>query len=298
MEKTDKIYSFIIPHHNCPNLLYRLLDTIPQRDDIEIIVVDDNSDADKVPVITRSDVQLILIPASESKGAGHARNVGLDHATGKWLLFADSDDYYEDGFLDKLDACILDDAVDIVFFSAHMNYIPGATASCSPNVLDLAIQRFKSSKEKLRDIRRLVMSTNVPWNKMYNRDFILRNGVRYEEIPKGNDAWFVVYAGSKATSVKVLDDRLYYYVHNPNGITNSKRVIEQVRPAMLSCIRLNKLRFKYGLYEQLNTKGVLKSRFIKDFGRYEYYRWILYKLIHDYTTIPSYLYGVWFKIRK
>ena len=95
MEKTKKIYSFIIPHHNCPNLLYRLLDTIPQREDIEIIVVDDNSDADKVPLINRNDVQLFLIPASESKGAGHARNIGLDHAKGKWLLFADSDDYYE-----------------------------------------------------------------------------------------------------------------------------------------------------------------------------------------------------------
>lgn len=291
-------YSFIIPHLNGPDLLNRLLESIPQRDDVEIIVVDDNSDEDKKPSITRKDVQLIFLSQVESKGAGHARNVGLDKARGKWLLFADSDDFYEDGFLDKLDACILDDVVDIVFFSAHINYIIGSKPSCSPNVMDLSIQRFKSSRGKLRDIRRLVMSTNVPWNKMYNHDFILRNGVRYEEIPKGNDAWFVVYAGSKAISVKVLDDRLYYYVHNPNGITNSKRVLEQVRPAMLSCIRLNKLRFKYGFYEQLNTNGVRKARFIKDFGRYEYYRWIFYKLIHDYTTIPSYLYRVWFKIRK
>ena len=34
-------YSFIIPHHNCPKQLNRLLDSIPQREDIEIIVVDD-----------------------------------------------------------------------------------------------------------------------------------------------------------------------------------------------------------------------------------------------------------------
>ena len=42
-------YSFIIPHKNCPNLLQRCVDSIPERDDVQVIVVDDNSDADKKP---------------------------------------------------------------------------------------------------------------------------------------------------------------------------------------------------------------------------------------------------------
>ena len=33
-------YSVIIPHHNCPDLLSRLIDSIPDRDDIQIVVVD------------------------------------------------------------------------------------------------------------------------------------------------------------------------------------------------------------------------------------------------------------------
>ena len=41
-------YSFIIPHKNIPDLLQRCLDSIPRREDIQIIVVDDNSDLDKV----------------------------------------------------------------------------------------------------------------------------------------------------------------------------------------------------------------------------------------------------------
>ena len=51
-------YSFVIPHHNSPTLLNRCLDSIPQREDIEIIVVDDNSDADKKPQEDRPDVKL------------------------------------------------------------------------------------------------------------------------------------------------------------------------------------------------------------------------------------------------
>ena len=41
-------YSIIIPHKNTPSLLQRCLDSIPQRSDIEIIIVDDNSDEQKV----------------------------------------------------------------------------------------------------------------------------------------------------------------------------------------------------------------------------------------------------------
>jgi glycosyltransferase involved in cell wall biosynthesis len=52
-------YSFIIPHHNSPKLLERCLNSIPQRDDIEIIVVDDNSDKEKKAYSDRRDVRII-----------------------------------------------------------------------------------------------------------------------------------------------------------------------------------------------------------------------------------------------
>lgn len=41
-------YSIIIPHYNIPELLQRCLDSIPERDDVQVIVVDDNSDSSKV----------------------------------------------------------------------------------------------------------------------------------------------------------------------------------------------------------------------------------------------------------
>lgn len=50
------VYSFIIPHKNCPVLLNRCLDSIPIRDDVQIIVVDDNSDVDKKLTLSRQDI--------------------------------------------------------------------------------------------------------------------------------------------------------------------------------------------------------------------------------------------------
>ena len=100
-------YSFIIPHHNSPKLLERCLDSIPQRNDIEIIVVDDNSDADKKAYSYRGDVRIINIDVEHTKGAGRARNYGMKEARGKWILFADCDDFYIDGFLEELDKVML-----------------------------------------------------------------------------------------------------------------------------------------------------------------------------------------------
>ena len=94
-------YSFIIPHKNCPDLLQRCVDSIPERDDVQIIVVDDNSDSNKKPALKeRKNLQIILLDAAQSKGAGRARNVGLEHAKGKWLVFSDSDDFFVNNLSD------------------------------------------------------------------------------------------------------------------------------------------------------------------------------------------------------
>ena len=89
---TDINFSIIIPHRNIHTLLQRCIDSIPARDDVQIIIVDDNSDPnivdfDNFPGKNNPQVEIYL--TKEGKGAGYARNVGLDHAKGKWLLFAD-----------------------------------------------------------------------------------------------------------------------------------------------------------------------------------------------------------------
>ena len=120
MQEYQYTYSFIIPHHNSPELLNRCLDSIPKREDIQIIVVDDNSAEDKRPCVKRDDVEVIYIDAEHTKGAGRARNYGLKAAKGKWLLFADCDDYYNDGFLDVLDQC--KEEYDLTLMVVHINH--------------------------------------------------------------------------------------------------------------------------------------------------------------------------------
>ena len=80
----DAKFSIIIPHKDIPDLLMRCLKSIPVSEDIQVIVVDDNSaDADtyldKYPELSRP--YLEFIRTTKGGGAGYARNVGLDHAS-------------------------------------------------------------------------------------------------------------------------------------------------------------------------------------------------------------------------
>lgn len=93
-ERKEEInYSIIIPHKNSTVLLERCLKSIPCRKDVQVIVVDDNSENQEelnAVVGGFSQVELIL---TQGGGAGHARNEGLKYIRGKWVLFADADDF-------------------------------------------------------------------------------------------------------------------------------------------------------------------------------------------------------------
>lgn len=274
-------YTFIIPHKNSPELLDRCLNSIPQREDIEIIVVDDNSTFDKSPNIYRSDCTLIKLSEKDSNGAGHARNVGLDKATGKWLLFADCDDYYEPNFIDFLDEYKCSD-IDVLYFCAFLDTVEKPDNSFTNRYDDLLYQ-YEASEKQIKDIQRIALSSNEPWSKMYNHAFIKSIGSRFEEIPLSNDAWFVNYSGTQARKIAILKKRLYHYVITSSGITNRKRPFSHYIKAIKSNRKRNYLKAKCKCIDLVQFPGFNDKNIIRDFGKFTFYILILYKLLTDWT---------------
>lgn len=185
-------YSIIIPHKNIPKLLQRCLDSIPTREDTEIIVVDDNSDKDIVdfshfPGAERKDTTIIF--NKQSKGAGHARNLGLNIAKGKKILFADSDDFFSYCFNDILDK-YKTDKHDIVFFNCFSLdstfFTPSKRGSHLNNMF---LEDVKTGLMKMR------YTFGEPWCKLINHDLIKRYHILFDETPKHNDTTFSYLCG-------------------------------------------------------------------------------------------------------
>ncbi len=211
-------YSFIIPHKNTPDLLQKCIDSIPIRDDIEIIVVDDNSDPDIVnfksyPGRERRDVTAVF--TKEGKGAGYARNIGLTKAIGKWCLFADADDYYSDNFISVLDN-ELDDKIEILYFNVFSPYTP-LTGRVK------RIQRLYSLYDSSKDENIIRYGLWTPYNKVISRNMIMQNGLRFDEITIGNDAMFGLKVSETANKIKIIFDQLYCITNQPGSITFMKR---------------------------------------------------------------------------
>lgn len=213
-------YSFIIPHKNCPKLLQRCLESIPDRGDIEILVIDDNSDQRLIPIINKDNAKLINIPYNESKGAGHARNVGLDLAVGRWLLFTDCDDFYEKDFMVDLDQYV-NSSFDFIVFDAYWA-IDLSNGKVLRDYYKYCLKDFIEERSDRKKLNRVKHGNNACWNKMISRDYVLKIDARFEEVPACNDAWFVQYVGANTDNIEVINKKLYYYVKTPGSISHKR----------------------------------------------------------------------------
>ena len=214
MEMMAPLFSIIIPHYDIPGLLMRCLKSIPVSEDIQVIVVDDNSpDADKYlekyPELSRPYLEFIRAP--KNGGAGYARNIGLDHAKGKWLLFADADDYFNDGITDILDE-YSNTPFDIVFFNA--NVVDSETLL--PTKRGTTLREVIKEYNKHHDVRVFQYLFGEPWCKLVRRDIIMNHHIRFDEIKIHNDTKYSYLVGYYARQVK-YDNRALYSVTNRAG---------------------------------------------------------------------------------
>lgn len=208
-------YTFIIPHYNNPVLLNRCLETIPSREDIEIIVVDDNSDSDKKPIVKRKDVKLLYIDAEHHTGPGGARNLGIENANGSYLFFADCDDYYSDGFIDKIDRYKNTD-VEMLFFGVQFDKRRGDSgyAKC--------IKRYLSNptERNLISVKHILQG---PVNFMVSTKLIKQTGVKFGDGMVGEDALFHHKIAMAAKKCNVISDIVYCVSYTEGSLTAVKR---------------------------------------------------------------------------
>lgn len=117
--------SIIIPCYNSAEWIEKCLKSIPKRDDIEIICIDDGSTDDTLEVLLEYQEKkykdLHIITCIKNQGVSHARNLGIEYATGEYLLMLDSDDYIYPKVFNEIVDNYLDGENDMVFYDMENN---------------------------------------------------------------------------------------------------------------------------------------------------------------------------------
>ena len=85
-------FTVIIPFRDCTELLERAIDSIPDDTRIQVLAIDNSLVPLQNDYFTDQRMNVEILYADNTKGAGHARNVGLENAKGKWVLFLDADE--------------------------------------------------------------------------------------------------------------------------------------------------------------------------------------------------------------
>lgn len=214
-------YSIVIPHYNTPDLLGRCLRSIPERNDVQVIVVDDNSPGNEkyystIPELSTSNVEYYV--TTDGKGAGHARNIGLEHAVGKWLVFADSDDFFVDNFSEVLDQ-YANDSHDIIFFN-----IKSCDCYETSKLIPSKKDRLFSEYEVTGNEMIFRVGGTEPWGKIIKRQFVVDNNITFQETKGHNDLLFSVMTGVKAKSVSIVNRPIYWYVIREGSMGHQKGV--------------------------------------------------------------------------
>jgi len=217
MSKEKKL-SIIIPHFNCPQYLRTLLLSIPNIPDIQVIVVDDKSTEQREGYgQIREEFagrNIAFYDNDGVKSAGTCRNIGLRHAVGEWLLFADADDYFMDGFYDVA-AGYMDSDYDIIFFPPTSVVMGTGTLSDRHLVMATRVLNYDKNPDWQNT---LVLRYELigPCSRLIRREMVLKNEIWFEEIIASNDVMFAVKCGYAAKKIAV-DTRVIYCITSREG---------------------------------------------------------------------------------
>ena len=239
-------YSVIVPYRDKYDLFVTAVESIPDREDIQIIVVDNSLEPlrqEQIP--SKKKAEITYTTSSTIKGAGCARNEGLKHVKGRFILFLDADDFFTALAFPAFDR-YLDEDYDIVFF--NMTSLRLKDGQLSYRHMDYSA--IITDWTRTHDDSRMRYRWPSPCSKMLRAEFVLNGGFQFEEKPVNNDMWFSLMTGHAARKV-CGDTAVVYVITEGNQGESLVKTITRENEYIRFCSRIE------------------ANRFLKSIGRYD-----------------------------
>jgi glycosyltransferase involved in cell wall biosynthesis len=228
----DALISVVVPVYNVEKYLDACVKSIVSQTykNIEIILVDDGSkdlSSSKCDDWKKRDKRIKVIHKINA-GLGFARNSGLDVATGKYVIYIDSDDYIANNMIEKLLNKAIETESDTVYCGLTRVFADGTEEAIpaiynnqsfeGEEIIDKVLLEMVGSKPQDDEDSNLYMSV---WHALYSMIVINRYNIRFQSERQNmcEDIIYHIDYLRHANKVTYIQDPLYFYRFNPKSLS-------------------------------------------------------------------------------
>ena len=300
----SELITIIVPVYNVEDYLPRCIESLilQKYSNIEILLINDGSLDNSLEICRKYAEKDIRIKVFDkvNGGVSSARNVGLENASGKYVMFVDSDDYVSKDYCQNLYNIISDSDLDVVCTS-HYN-VNGDYKKVNSNTVNLKLTSYEA-------LKRFFLGNGINcylFSKIFKYETI--KGLRFDESLESAEDVLFIYQTLKNINFASMDGTVadYFYILREGSLTNkrltSSRIDSSIRVAefitrdcnsnkklkMLS--EINEISLKGEVLEWISLNSELRIEFE------EYYNIILrevrkFKLFHkvQYLTLKKFI---------
>ena len=241
--------SVIVPAYNVELYLERCIASVFNQDlvDFEVIIINDGSKDNTLALakeLEQKYAPYVSVFDQENSGLSAVRNRGVELAKGKYVIFLDSDDFYNPHCLNELLTVCVSKDLDVLEFGFERNTTgePRIVANTTSSI----VYDRNSFLEKY-------FFTPYAVNKIIRKKVLIVNNIRFIEGKYMEDDYFSTELYLRSNAIGVNPIIVYNYYDNPKSITktrNRNHELKVIQDLMFSCQRHAEL---YNLAKQLIT---------------------------------------------
>lgn len=222
--------------------------------EIEIICVDDGSTDSTLSIIKRYKMldSRISIYTQKNQYAGVARNYGMEHASGRYLVFLDGDDYFAPDFLEKMYENAEKYHSEVVMCNIyHHNMSDGIVSKRNKKceIYSLPENHSCMRGDEVSDVL-FQLANGWAWDKMFLKSFVEEHKLKFANSKTANDGYFTYMAMALANHITKIDDYLVTQrINLPQSLSRNRDDSWKSGIKMLWDIRDGLI--DYGIYDRL-----------------------------------------------
>lgn len=226
-------FSIILCLYNIENYFNKGIACVLAQDfkDYEILLIDDgstDSTSSQCDEISDSCPNINVIH-QDNRGLGGARNTGIEAARGKYLCFFDIDDEVGNNWLQNIYDEIKEINPDLLIYGYKEVNIKLHSENSFRFERNLLTDKSLLAKEFVEILSGLKFNNGFAWNKVYRRNFILENGLRFSKDVIQQDEIFNHRVYERYPSILISDKILYNYYIYDKGINRKRYLPQRIR---------------------------------------------------------------------